>query len=147
MHYDRMDLVDICQIPVDSVTGPDAHLWLWTTNTHLEEALQVVKSWGFVYKSLLTWVKPRMGTGWWLRSKTEHVILAAKSTRLRANPGNVVTCFEAPYRGPHVKPIELYSIIERLSPAPYLELFARGSERPDWTTLVSEGASDHLYNG
>jgi N6-adenosine-specific RNA methylase IME4 len=135
VHYDRMTTEEIAAMPVANLVTPDAHLWLWTTNSHLPEALTVVEAWGFTYRSLLTWAKPNMATGWWLRGKTEHVIFASRSKRLRANPGNVTTLLQAPTRGHSVKPLELIPLIERLSPGPYLELFAR-AERVGWTTQM-----------
>lgn len=134
VHYDRMSTEEIAAMPVADVATPDAHLWLWTTNAHLPEALQVVEAWGFTYRSMMTWAKTRMGTGWWLRGQTEHVLFASRSKRLRANPGNITTLLRAPTRGHSEKPDDLIPLIERLSPGPYLELFAR-AERPGWETL------------
>lgn len=137
LHYDRMSLDEIKNIPVVDVSSPDAHLWLWTTNPHLPEALEVMKHWGFEYKSMLTWKKNRMGTGWWLRSKTEHVLWGVRSKKLRKNPGNITTIFEAPYRGHSIKPVEAFEIFEKLSPSPRLEIFAR-EPRDGWTTVISD---------
>lgn len=127
-------------VPIGDVSTPDAHLWLWTTNPHLEIALQCVKHWGFDYISLVTWRKSKLGTGWWLRSRTEHVILAVKSKRLRANPGSFSTELVGKWRGHSVKPVEAYPMIERLSPGPRLELWARETEpRDGWVSLESHG--------
>lgn len=139
LHYDRMSLEEIKAIPISSVATPDALLWLWTTNAHLPEALEVVREWGFTYKSLVTWYKDRMGTGWWIRSQTEHLILAARSTKLRRNPGSWRSIITAPYRGHSVKPTEAYQLIQALSPEPRLELFAK-KERDGFTTLISDAA-------
>ena len=134
-----MSLDDIKAIPVAGVCTPDAHLWLWTTNTHLPEALEVVTAWGFQYKTLRTWDKGRMGLGWWLRSQTEHIIFAVRSNRYRQEPGAITTLFRAPWRGHSSKPMEeLQPIIERLSPGPYLEMFASADRGwPGWSFLVS----------
>lgn len=129
--YDRMTLDDIRDMPVDAATGPDAHLWLWTTNTHLRDALTVVDAWGFTYRSLLTWEKNRVGTGWWLRNKTEHLIFAAKSKALRRTPRSRVSILHAKWQPQNRKPDAQYDIIEELSPGPYLELFAT-KEHPGW---------------
>jgi N6-adenosine-specific RNA methylase IME4 len=135
---------DIKAIPVSDIALPDAHLWLWTTNPHLPEALEVVKAWGFEYKTLLTWAKNRMGTGWWLRSKTEHLIFAAHSKKLRKNPGNITTLVQAAYEGHSVKPQCFYDIIERLSPEPRVALFSR-HPRSGWTTLISDASASDVY--
>lgn len=146
LHYDTMTTEEIMAI-ADRLNEPgvlrqDAHLWLWTTNPHLPEALDVVKAWGFKYKSMMTWDKKRIGIGWWLRSRTEHVLFCVRDTDVRSyriQPGAISTLLDAPYRGHSVKPTEVYNIIESLSPGPYLELFA-GPEtelREGWVMLRS----------
>jgi len=129
--YDRMTLEEIKDIPVEKATGPDAHLWLWTTNTYLPRALEVVDAWGFTYRSMLTWEKNRVGTGWWLRNKSEHLIFAAKSKKLRRTPRSHTTMLHAKWRKRNKKPDEVFDIIEDLSPGPWLELFAT-QEHPGW---------------
>lgn len=130
IHYARMSIAEICAIPVHLVCHPDAHLWLWTTNPHFEKAFDVIKAWGFTYKTLATWKKTKIGTGWWLRSQTEHIICAARSTNLRHNPGNFTTYIDAAYRGHSRKPDKVYDMIEALSPGPYLEIFAHPEAEP-----------------
>ena len=76
--YPTMPLEDIKAMPVREIADENAILWLWTTNAHLPVAFDVVAAWGFEYKTLLTWVKDRMGTGEWLRGQTEHCMLAAR---------------------------------------------------------------------
>lgn len=122
---------------IQLISSPDAHLWLWTTNPQLPEALEIMTAWGFTYKTMLTWVKPRMGLGWWLRSKTEHILLGVKSNKLRVQPNSYTTVFHAPWTGHSVKPEKAYEIIEALSPTPRLELFAR-STRTGWTSIISD---------
>jgi N6-adenosine-specific RNA methylase IME4 len=124
-------------IPVASVCHPDAHLWLWATNPHLPEALELVTAWGFQYRSLRTWNKPRMGLGWWLRSQTEHLIFASKTKNNRKNPSSWTTIFEADAGEHSAKPAEAIKCIEALSPGPRLEIFAR-APREGWTTLISD---------
>lgn len=135
LHYDRMSGDEIKSIPVGDFTTDDAHLWLWTTTTHLKLALDVVEAWGFEYKTLGTWRKSKVGTGWWLRSRTEHLIFAAKTIKLRHNPGSYTTEIEGEYRGHSVKPETVYPMIEALSPGPYIELFNRQSERDGWNAV------------
>lgn len=144
LHYDRMTTEDIAAIPVGSITTDDAHLWLWTTNAHLPEALSVMEAWGFKYRTMLTWKKNRMGTGWWLRGKTEHVLFGAKSTKHRTTPRSLTTIFEAAVRGHSMKPEEVRATIEALSPGPYLEMFAL-EEHEGWTSLISHAKAPQPY--
>jgi len=58
-----MDIDAIKALPVSAIAEDDSVLWLWTTNAQLRVAFDVVDAWGFQYKTTLTWVKDRMGTG------------------------------------------------------------------------------------
>lgn len=131
LHYDRISGDAIKEIPVNEISTDDAHLWLWTTTTHLKLALDVVEAWGFEYKTLATWRKTKIGTGWWLRNRTEHLIFAARSIKLRHNPGSFTTEISGEYRG-HSKKPDVYPMIEALSPGPYLEMFSRDEPREGW---------------
>jgi N6-adenosine-specific RNA methylase IME4 len=140
LHYDRMPTAEIMAMPVADICHPDAHLWLWTTNAHLEKAIEVCNAWGFHYNTLVTWRKTKLGLGWWLRSRTEHIIFAARTRKLRSNPGSFSTELKGEYRGHSKKPDTQYPMIEALSPGPRLEIFARDSEpRDGWTQIGSDG--------
>jgi N6-adenosine-specific RNA methylase IME4 len=65
--YPQMGIDEICALPVAGIAHDDALLWLWATNAHLPEAFKVLDAWGFQYRTTLTWVKNRIGTGDWLR--------------------------------------------------------------------------------
>lgn len=148
MFYERMPLDEIKSIPVGDICDPDAHLWLWTTNPALEMALEVVHAWGFEYKTLVTWRKSKMGLGWWLRSRTEHLILAAKSKEKRVQPGSWTTELVGKWRGPHIKPHEQYDMIEALSPGPRIELFHRQNgdrHREGWDYLGADMPAAEAY--
>src|ERR1700757_1176159 len=57
--YETMTLDDICALPVEGLAAETAHLYLWTPNALLPEALQVMEAWGFSYKSNIVWHKIR----------------------------------------------------------------------------------------
>jgi N6-adenosine-specific RNA methylase IME4 len=129
---------EICALPVPGLAHEDSVLWLWATNAHLRDAFRVLDAWGFQQKTVLTWVKDRMGTGDWLRGQTEHCVLA-----LRGNPvvtlTNQSTVLDAP-RGEHSeKPEEFYRLVESLCPGSKLEMFAR-TPRPGWAQWGNEAA-------
>lgn len=142
--YDRMSATEIFFMgeQIREVSDPHAHLWMWTTNAHLPIALKAVEEWGFTYKTMMTWVKTKIGLGWWLRSRTEHLILAAKDNEYRHNPGNFTTELKGKWRGHSVKPEEAYTAIEALSPGPRLELFSR-HETPREGWWYPEGTDGH----
>ena len=129
-HYRTMSLARIKALPVGALAARDAHLWLWTTNALLPRAYEVAEAWGFTVRSPLTWVKFRLGLGgrYQLRNATEQLLFC---TRGRAPLGSrsQPTWFNAPVQEHSRKPAEQFAIIERVSPGPYLELFAR--RRPE----------------
>ena len=144
-HYRTMSLARIKALPVGALAARDAHLWLWTTNALLPTAYEVAEAWGFTVRSPLTWVKFRLGPGgrYQLRNATEQLLFC---TRGRAPLGSrsQPTWFNAPVTEHSRKPAEQFAIIERVSPGPYLELFAR--RRPEsnqpWAVWGDQVASD-----
>lgn len=135
-HYPLMSIAQIKSLPVGQLAAPDAHCWLWVTNATLRVGFTVLEAWGFVPRSTLTWVKPRLGLGNYLRNATEHLLLGTRGTapvRFRGQP----TWMFAPLQEHSHKPEEYFSVIERVSPGPYLELFAR--RRPPTDTVGADG--------
>jgi len=132
-----------------AVVPPTAHLYLWTPNAFIHDAWEVAAAWGFVPRTILTWVKTkrvdapyrmpddiRIGMGRSFRNCTEHVIVAMRG-KLAYLRKDVPGVFFAP-RGAHSeKPDIFYDIVESMSPGPRLELFA-GRERPGWTYPTEE---------
>lgn len=139
-HYRLMSLDQIAALPVRALAAEAAHLWLWVTNATLRIGYDITEAWGFTPRSLLTWIKPRLGLGQYLRSATEHLLLGTRGNtpvRFRAQP----TWMFAPLQEHSHKPEEQYAVIERISPGPYLELFAR-RRRPGWSAWGDQVASD-----
>jgi N6-adenosine-specific RNA methylase IME4/ParB-like chromosome segregation protein Spo0J len=126
--YPTMDIEEIKAMPVKEIAADDAILWLWTTNAHLRVAFDVVDAWGFEYRTLLTWVKDRMGTGEWLRGQTEHCLLAVRGRPVFLH-GNHTTVLEAARREHSRKPEEFYALVEATSPGGKVELFCREQRR------------------
>lgn len=129
--YAVMSLAELEALPVATWADDECHLYLWTTNNFILRAGDLVAAWGFEFKTVLTWVKPRFGLGSFFRSSTEHCLFAVKGqapTRAR----NIATHFEAPLGKHSEKPDALYDIAERSSYAPRLDAFAR-KQRDGWT--------------
>lgn len=147
-HYQLMSLDAIKAMPVSQLAAADAHCWLWVTNATLRAGYDVMEAWGFTPRSPLTWIKPRLGLGVYLRNATEHLILGTRGNapvRFRAQP----TWMFAPIQEHSHKPEEQYAVIERISDGPYLELFAR--RRPpstaDWSAWGNEIDADITIPG
>lgn len=135
--YPPMAMGEICELEIPA--APDCALWLWVTNTHLIEgkASEVLRQWGFTPKAMLTWAKPSIGAGRWLRGQTEHCILAVRGAPT-VTLTNQSTLLGAP-RGEHSeKPAEFYALVKSLCPSPSrLEMFAR-KPRSGWVTAGAE---------
>jgi N6-adenosine-specific RNA methylase IME4/ParB-like chromosome segregation protein Spo0J len=130
--YPTMAIADICAMNVRNIAHSDSILWLWVTNHHMRQAFEVLDTWGFEQKTILTWAKNKMGNGDWLRGQTEHCILAIRG-RPVVHLTNQTTLLPAPARGHSVKPIEFYDLVESLCPAPrYAYLFSRYRHNDKW---------------
>lgn len=135
-HYPVLSIAALRELRPQDVAAPNAHCYLWTTNAFMGEALDLLTRWDFVHKTILTWVKPQIGMGHYFRNNTEHVLFGVRG-KLPALQHNVPTAFTARREGHSTKPGAFYAIVERMSPGPYLELFAR-AERPGWVTCGDE---------
>ncbi len=139
--YPDMSTEEICALPVGELAEDNAILWLWTTNAFMRAAYQCLDAWGFQERTILTWCKDRMGTGDWLRGKTEHAILAIRG-RPMVTLTNQTTELRAALREHSRKPDEFYSMVEALCPGTKLEMFAREA-RAGWGAWGAEtGAFD-----
>lgn len=136
LSYPEMSQEQIGAIDVPAFTEPDAILWLWATNAFMHDAFHLVDGWGFTAKTILTWAKDRMGTGDWLRGKTEHCILAVRG-RPVVTLTNQTTLLTGPVREHSRKPDEFYALVEALCPGSKVEMFAR-EMRPGWAAWGAE---------
>lgn len=148
-HYPLMKTPDICALPVSQWAAPDAHLYLWVTNNFLEDGLEAMKAWGFRYVTTITWMKDRAGLGQYFRGITEHCLFGVRGRipyqltddghRLQGTTG----FFEAP-RGEHSeKPAAMRRMVEKVSPGPRLEIFARMAAA-GWDVWGNESSGERL---
>ena len=146
--YTTMTFEDIRDLPVAGLADRNAHLYLWVTNAKLldYDYAVLVNAWGFSYKTLLTWHKTAcLGIGHYFRGETEHVLFCTRGRGTIEPATRARNWFDAP-RGSHsAKPDAFYDLVERVSPGPYLELFAR-RQRLGWDTWGNE-ALEHVELG
>jgi N6-adenosine-specific RNA methylase IME4 len=143
-HYDCMDLDGIKALPVADWAADDAILLLWATDPLLDKAMDVIKAWGFTYKTVgFYWAKQNAngksfftGMGFWTRANPEQCLLATRGHPKR-KAANVQKLVISRRREHSRKPDEMYGLIERLADGPYLEMFARTS-RPGWDSWGSQ---------
>ena|SRR5215510_2768715 len=147
VHYRTMPSEEICALPVSQLAAQDCALFLWMSWPMLFDALDIIASWGFVYKTCaFAWTKAHarqidmfrddlddlMGQGYWTRANTEICLLATRGHPQRLNR-DVRQAIIEPRRQHSRKPDCIHARIERLVAGPYIELFARQSMRPGWT--------------
>lgn len=162
-HYDLLSVDEIRRFPLPPI-AEDAWLFLWRVASMPNEALEVVRAWGFVPKAEMVWMKTRAckacagvgfvsgclwcraceGRGWSLamgmgrsvRNAHETVIIAKRGRPERLS-ASVKSVFFAERQRHSQKPEVFYKLVERLVPGPYVELFAR-RRRPGWTCMGLE---------
>jgi len=161
--YPTMNLSEIKDLPVNDITEDRAHLYLWVPNALLQEGLEVMKSWGFKYKTNIIWYKirkdggpDRRGVGFYFRNVTEVILFGIKGKNARTlGPGRSQENIILSRKREHSrKPDEQYKLIESCSWGPYLELFGRGGRKgwktwgnqaikysPDWNTYSNHSQS------
>lgn len=118
--------------------APDCHLYCWSTNGLLPEALWVVKQLGFRYVNKLDWLKTgdRLGMGLYWRGQSESCLFAVRGDGLarRTAHRTLVNGILSPRRGHSQKPPEIYDKVEARTRGPWAELFGRGAARAGWSS-------------
>ena len=132
-HYDCMSLDDIKALPVNALAEKDCVLFMWVTFPFLEKSFEVLKAWGFTYKTVaFTWVKRckksdgfHFGNGYWTRANAEICLLATKGAPHRVSASVRQVC-DARIMEHSRKPAEIRDrIVALMGDIPRIELFAR----------------------
>lgn len=145
-HYPLMKTDDICALPVSTVASENSHLYLWVTNNFLPDGLKVMNAWGYRYVTKIDWFKGyidddsliedmsdsalEIGLGQYFRGCTESCLFGVKGripyqTLPNGKRAQGRTGFHAPRKKHSEKPEKFRTMVETVSPGPYLELFAR----------------------
>jgi N6-adenosine-specific RNA methylase IME4 len=134
--YRCLSLAEIAAVPIEAWASVHSHLYLWTTNAFMEHAFSLARLWGFRPKTVITWVKPQLGTGHYYRNTTEHAIFATRGS-LDVLRHNARTDFTAPRARHSAKPDAFYELVESMSPPARLDVFARRT-RAGWSVFGDE---------
>ena len=133
-HYTTMTEEEISSLPVKNITKDDCILFMWVTDSHLKEALNVIKCWGFSYKTIgFTWVKQYKTGSYcynfspYVLKSTEICLIATKGKLNKLKEKNNIKGLVFAERTKHSKkPNEVRKRIEQLcKDLPRIELFAR----------------------
>ncbi|WP_371432912.1 MT-A70 family methyltransferase [Novosphingobium sp.] len=142
-HYSCMTLADLKAMPVNQLAAPDCAMIMWATAPLLPEAVELLRAWGFTYKSAGAWAKQSstgkkwaFGTGYCFRSASEFFLLGTIG-KPRFKSRSVRNLIVAPVREHSRKPDDQYEMVEQLFDGPYAEVFSR-ADRPGWDSFGDE---------
>ncbi|MFW6122130.1 MAG: MT-A70 family methyltransferase, partial [Petrotogales bacterium] len=139
--YPTMTLEEIKNIELPKTTD-DAVLYLWATAPKLVEALEVMKTWGFTYKTHAIWDKQQIGMGYWFRNQHELLLVGTKGNFSPPSEKNRTSSIFKHKRGKHSKkPDEIRTLINKWFPEEKkIELFARQKTKnwDIWGTTTNE---------
>jgi len=145
-HYNTMTIDDIKNLSVKEISDDNCILFIWATNPLLPECFEVIKSWGFEYKTIgFTWLKTNkkntskffFGLGRWTRGNTESCLIATKG-KINRVCNNISQLVISPLREHSRKPdIVRKLIIDLVGDLPRIELFARQSNS-SWDVFGNE---------
>ena len=143
--YKSISLSDLCSLPVKEIAAKDCVLFLWATYPKIEDALSLIRAWGFEYKSIaFQWIKQNksgngffFGLGRWMRGNTECCLIAVKGKPKRIS-NKVSQLVFSPLQKHSQKPaIVRNKIIELVGDLPRIELFAR-TTLEGWVSACNE---------
>lgn len=138
-HYPTLSISELCALPITQIAENNAVLFLWVTSPLLEEAFDVIRAWGFKYKTSMVWDKVRHNVGNYVSVRHELLLIC---TRGACTPDNrklhdSVQVIER--TGHSQKPEEFRAIIDEIYPyGQRIELFRRGSAPDGWDVWGNE---------
>lgn len=139
-HYNTIKTETLKKLDVPSITAKNAVLFLWTSSPHLEQAIDLMKAWGFDYKTIaFVWEKQKTNPGYYTMSQCEVCLVGKKGKIPTPRGSRNERQFLSEMRGRHsAKPTEIRKRIERMFPTQKkLELFAR-EKNEGWDVFGNE---------
>lgn len=139
MDFKTMSVKEIKRLPIGKIAAENCEVYLWTTQRYLPDAFNVLKAWGAKYCQTLTWCKKPMGTGQGgAYTPTTEFLLLARFGKMPNIKRVDTTWWEVKRQNKHSKKPEFFQdIIETVSEAPRLEMFARRT-RIGWDVYGNE---------
>ena len=140
--YPTMSLDEIKALPIKNISEKNSILFLWATVPLLPEAFEVMESWGYRYKTMITWHKiMSLGMGYWFRGQTEHLLLGVKGN-IKAFRQQVPNFYQSKTLRHSEKPEYFRELIDKAIPETNrIELFAR-KKTEGWDVWGNEVESD-----
>lgn len=138
-HYNTMTTDEVKNLPIESITEPNCILFLWVTFPNLQDGLDVIKAWGFKYKTIgFSWIKlnkknkqPFFGVGYYTKSNCEVCLIGVKGKPPKVS-NSVSSVILSEREGHSKKPKQARDkIVQLCGDIPRIELFAR-SKAEGW---------------
>lgn len=135
--YNLMSLQDLKEMPIKSLANKDSVCFMWATNPLMPEAFELLKAWGFEYKTMLTWKKTSC-SGYWFMGITEHILFGVRGNvkAFRSGLLNFYACKSGQHsQKPHYfRELISKAVANTIPDAKKLELFARSRDNmfPDY---------------
>ena len=148
-HYNTMSLEQIKALPIKDLAADNCMLFLWVTFPNLQEGLDVIKAWGFTYKTLgFSWIKtnknngkPFFGIGYYTKSNCEVCLIGVKGKPIKVS-NSVSSVIISPRQEHSKKPDQIRDkIVELCGDVHRIELFAR-QKTEGWDVWGNEVESD-----
>ena len=148
-HYNTMSIEQIKSLPIKDLAADNCMLFLWVTFPNLQEGLDVIKAWGFTYKTLgFSWIKtnknngkPFFGIGYYTKSNCEVCLIGVKGKPIKVS-NSVSSVIISPRQEHSKKPDQIRDkIVELCGDVPRIELFAR-KKAEGWDVWGNEVESD-----
>lgn len=79
-HYPPMTISELCALPVKELAEDNAVMFLWTTSPLLEDTFQIIKAWGFKYKSSFVWDKVKHNMGHYNSVRHEFLLVCTRGS-------------------------------------------------------------------
>ena len=150
-HYPTVTLDDLKTLPVANIAAPNSLLFLWATNPHLDQAIELGKAWGFSWATVaFVWDKRKTNPGFYTLSQCELCLVFKRGRIPQPRGARNIRQLVSAERGPHSeKPAEVRRRIEAMFPRQSkIELFSR-EHAPGWTAwgLEADGSVHAGFGG
>ena len=141
-HYPTMSVADLSALEVGKLAAADSVLFCWATFPLLTDALEVVRAWGFSYKTAFVWAKGRPNFGHYHNASAELLLVCTRGSGVPDADKREDQVQTIARTGKHSsKPEEFRKLIDRLyATGKRIELFRRGQAPKGWAIWGNEAA-------
>lgn len=137
--YPTMTAQELAALPINDIALSDCVMFMWATSPKLDKAIDLLRAWGFSYRTCAVWDKEKIGMGYYYRQQHELLLVATKGKPITPAPANRPSSVIRSPRGKHSeKPVQVYEQIEAMyRELPKVEMFAR-NVREGWAAWGNE---------